>query len=325
MTDKEISDKEIRELHAKINNGTATDEEKLKFDIEYEKDPAKVDKAVGGIDIHKFRNELMNTPEYKATQAEFLQSKEAAKLDAKVLSGLQTLLSGVDIATGASQVRSAERGLRGLRRPSLPNIPRPDELLNQQIYQAQDQTQGIGRTLAPYDAAVRDAYSVDMANARTASGGQMGAYGAYGQGAVNRRNRAALQGIPLGEEVRRGNLQRLDNLAGMRQNIDQQNFRNQLSLSQLGLNQYNLEAQTLGQLGAVGRQNISNSLGTLATGMAPFISQGLTKRQTFDKTISDGVNDLNTRAGVNLDPYGYYKEGNFGDGYSGRTLAPYKK
>ena len=235
------------------------------------------------------------------------------------------MLSGVDIATGASQVRSAERGLRQLRRPSLPNIPRPDELLNQQIYQAQDQTQGIGRTLAPYDAAVRDAYSVDMANARTASGGQMGAYGAYGQGAVNRRNRAALQGIPLGEEVRRGNLQRLDNLAGMRQNIDQQNFRNQLSLSQLGLNQYNLEAQTLGQLGAVGRQNISNSLGTLATGMAPFISQGLTKRQTFDKTISDGVNDLNTRAGVNLDPYGYYKEGNFGDGYSGRTLAPYKK
>jgi len=314
---------ELRKLRERWQKDPAsiTDEEFIAFSKAMLRDErstiAKMDfKTVE--EFNAWKDEYMNTPEFKQRQLEFSRSEKAKNLEPQVLAGLQAVLSAADIATGLNQVRSSERQLRQLRRPSLPPIPRPDELLNQQIYQAQDQTQGIGRTLAPYDAAVRDAYAADLATARTASAGQAGAYGNYAQAAANRRYRAGLDAIPLAENIRRSNQGRLDSLLNMRQQVDQQNFRNRLELGRTALGQYNLEAQALGQLGAAGRQNISNSFNTLATGMAPFISRGLS-RTTIPQFVNQESDDLVRRSGFGFGKLFRKNKTSSGDYYDYRS------
>lgn len=300
MTDKEIEKLE-KELEQKIASGEATDEDIYEAAKKYG-DSSDVAKA-------RFDELVMKY----ATSEAGMGFMERAKLDTekgrvqpKVLAGLQTALGLFDATQSGRQIRESDRQLRGMRRPQLPAIPLPDELLNQQIGQAQRDTEGVAAATMPFRQQALDTYGADLAQARTASGGQAGIYGALGQGAANRRYRANMDLLPIQEGIRQNNRGRLDNLMGMRMQQGNQDFRNRMWRGQLDLNQYNMEQQMYGQLGAMGRSNMSRAVGDIALGMEPWLTHTAAKRsmpRTNREVVDDGIDNLIKRSSASYNSF----------------------
>ena len=202
---------------------------------------------------------FQSSPEYKQDLLDLSQSKESGKISQKLADGINLVLGGVDIGNSVAQIRESNKLLK-TRRPSRPTAPGRDQLLQQALRNAQENTFDTERAIAPVRAEIGDQYLNDIQGAKTASTGQAGAYGAYRQLAANRRNRAALQLAPIQDEIRRGQQARYDNLLGMRMDETNSMFRNQASLYPYDLEQYQNEQQAAGHLGATGRSNLRGSL-----------------------------------------------------------------
>lgn len=210
----------------------------------------------------EFGRKLQSTPAYKDRLLSIASKTKGSERAKRLSEGINLVLAGADIANSIAQIQASNQAAKA-RRPSRPAIPQRDIMLQQALRQSQEFNPNA--ILAPAEAQIQDQYQSDLANAKTASTGQAGAFGAYSQLAANRRNRAAMNLVPMQQELIQANQNRQDNLLGMRQNETQNMFQNQASLYNTDLYQYGLDQQNAAQLGAQGRENLRNSLYNLGS------------------------------------------------------------
>lgn len=222
---------------------------------------------------------LQSSPQYKDQTLSLAKDAEKGKLSDQLAQGIGLILGASDIGQSIAQIQASKKGLAGSRRPARPAIPQRDTQLANALRQSQESTNDAGRALAPSQAQIQDQYQNDLANARIASTGQAGAYGAYSQLAANRRNRSAMELVPIQDQIRREQQGRQDQLLGMRMQENQNMFDNQQQLYGQDLQQYNQDQQAYGQLGATGRSNLRNSLYGLGQQLAPAVADMYTKRK----------------------------------------------
>lgn len=212
--------------------------------------------------------EQLSSPVLKDKILQVAQETEAGKNFDKIAHGFNILLAGSDVAQSINQIQQAKSLRSTSRRPAAPAVPQRDQYLQQALRQAQEGTYNVSQALAPAQAEIGDQYRADLQNAKTAATGQAGAFGAYAQLAANRRTRAALNLVPLGNEVKQQNLQNYNHLLGLRQQETQNMYQNSLATYPYDLQQHQLEQQMAGHLGAQGNINLRNSVAELGGGLA---------------------------------------------------------
>jgi hypothetical protein len=239
--------------------------------------------------------QLQSNPVYKEKLVQITSDAKGKKVSDKLATGINLVLAGTDIANSINQVRQGDTAAKRSRRPSRPVIPQRDALLQQALSQSQQGTFDQERAIAPVRAEIQDQYQNDIANAKIASTGQAGAFGAYAQLAANNRNRAALNLAPIQDQIKAREQQRYDSLLGMRMDETQQMFGNQAQLYNQDLNQYNQDQQAAASLGSVGRENLRGSLYNLGSQIAPAIC-----RASADRRIRNLRNQLTAMYGDEL-------------------------
>lgn len=238
-------------------------------------------------------------------QAEQIESDQLAN---DFNGGLNIILGGLDIANSVRQIRAGEQQARRSKRPQKPAVPQRDVYLQAALRNAEEGTFDAARALAPIQADIYDQYLNDVNDAKIASGGQLGAYGAYRQLASDRKNRAAMQMAPIVDDIRRGQQARYDNLLGMRLDENQKRFQNQASLYPYELDQYNQDQQTAAALSSTGRRNLRNSMYNLAPQFGDSLASNRTRRK-YDRLRSqmsmygDDVADMVVKSNQKLDQY----------------------
>ena len=276
--------------------------------------------TIDGVE-NKVTSEQINNalPEFATTKAgqkhlaSMAQNKKLGQIS--VLAGQVASIAGQasDIKNSKEQIRVAKEGIAKLRKPQAPVIDGTDPALDQEIYDAQmgttDQSQLAASARAGYD----DVYNRDLNQARIASTGQAGAYGAMGQLASGRRNRAETRLAPEMNTIRRGEQERLRMLLNQREGQNARRSRQRQGLYNTELAQYNTEANALGSLMSTGLSNKRNawramgrSVSSLPTSIgAMFDRQGeqglpiLDMEQDFD--LMDYEEMINRNIGIN--PY----------------------
>lgn len=259
----------------------------------------------------------ISSPELKDKILQVAQETEAGQHFDKIAQGLNILLAGSDVAQSINQIAQSKNLQNKSRRPTTPAIPQRDQYLQQALRQTQEGNYGVSQALAPVQAEIGDQYRADLQNAKTASTGQAGAFGAYTQLAANRHNRAALDLVPLGNQVKQQNVQNYNQLLGLRQQETQNQYENSLATYPYDLQQYQLEQQMAGHLGAQGNINLRNAATELGGGLAKTLSDMKAKRR-YDaiRNLHDatGNGDMAVKANQTLDGYSGYN-GNYRPNY----------
>lgn len=219
------------------------------------------------------------------------KAEDIAKTDLgnKIASVLNTTLAAGDIISSTKQINEARRLARQSRRPSAPPALTRDPELQNAIAQAQQGNYDAARALEPAKLAIFDTYLSDIANAQTASTGQAGAFGALGQVASSRRNRGNINLAPIGDSITARNQSRLDNLLAMRLGENQAIQQSQAQNYAPDLRQYQLEQESIGGLGATGRQNMRQSLLNLGSQVPGMIA---------NQAISSRYNKMMANLGI---------------------------
>ncbi len=210
---------------------------------------------------------------YKDQTLELAKDAEQGKLSDQVTQGLNAVLAATDIATSLKQINQGKSLAANTVKPNKPRVPGRDPLLAQAINQAQLGTLDQSKALAPAQLQILDQYLSDINNAKVASSGQAGAYGSLAQVAANRRNRSALDLVPLADQIKAREQGRYDSLLGKRMYETQNNFDNQSQFYGTDLDQYNKDSQTAGNLSATGRVNYRNSLANLGQSIPDIVSK----------------------------------------------------
>jgi hypothetical protein len=222
---------------------------------------------------------LQSSPVYKEQMVKLATDRKGAAVSEKISTGINLILAGTDIANSINQIRASNQGSSRAKKPGRPAIPQRDQYLQQALRSAEEGTFDAARALAPAQAQITDQYQQDIADAKTASTGQAGAYGAYRQLAANRRNRAALNLAPIADDIRAREQARYDNLLGMRQAETQRMFDNSAQSYGQDLDQYNTEQQAAASLGSMGRQNLRGSLYNLGNQIGPAVGNYYSRRK----------------------------------------------
>jgi len=251
----------------------------------------------------------LSSPQVKDRILQVAQETEAGKNFNKLAEGLNILLAGTDITQSLNQIVQGKQIQSRSKRPTAPVIPQRDQYLQQALRNAQEGNYNVSQALAPAQAEIGDQYRTDLQNAKTASTGQAGAFGAYAQLAANRRNRASLGLVPLGNQVKQQNVENYNTLLGLRQQETQNQFNNQIATYPYDLQQYQLEQQMGGHLQAQGNQNLRNALPSFAGGLADVYSKIRAKRR-YDQIRNSmdmyGHGDTALKAQQTLDDHSGY-------------------
>lgn len=243
---------------------------------------------------------LIRFPEQKEKYIEEAKELGKAKATEKVANAIDVALSIGDIATSAAQIKESKNLQRKLSRPTQPVALTADPLLKQAIAEAQQGTFDTYRQLAPAQQAILDQYLSDLNQAKTASTGQAGAYGALGQVASIRRGRGIQQLAPMADSIRAREQARLDNLIGMKLNENQAIQQSQSQFYPQDLYQHRFDQQQAGSLGATGRLNMRNSLANLGEHSAGAFGDWWNRRQ-FDKLKSQtALGDIALKDGTKV-------------------------
>jgi hypothetical protein len=278
---KNVSDEEMKHFAsysqdidevklAKIRNKMST-EEGLK-NLTDEDVTAYIDEA----------KKALSSDTYKDQTLELAKEAEQGKISEKVAQGLNLALAGSDIATSLSQIQQGKNLASKSIRPRKPGVPGRDPLLAQAINDATQGTLDQSKALAPAQLQILDQYLSDLNQAKSVSGGQSGQYAALGQVASNRRNRAALDLVPMADQIKAREKGRLDNLIGMRMNETQNNFNNQSQFYGTDIDQYNRDQQAAGSLSSTGRVNLRNSMANFGQSIPDIVAK-LSTDQKYSK------------------------------------------
>jgi hypothetical protein len=227
--------------------------------------------------IEEGRKELASD-KYKEDVLDIAKEAESGRTSEAIRTGLNTLLAAGDIVASVQQIAESNKLLNQSKKPGRPSVPGRDPYLQQALSQAQQGSFDQSRALAPAQQGIQNQYLSDLNNAQIASTGQAGTYGALAQVAANRRNEANVGLIPIADQLRQQEKQRLDSLVGMRMNETQNQFQNQAQFYPQDLAQYNLDQQAAGALGATGRSNLRTSMANFGQ-QIPEASNYLTNRK----------------------------------------------
>jgi len=241
---------------------------------------------------------MLTSPENKEKVLGLAQKVEQGKISQNVRMGLNLALAGTDIATSLQQIKKGNQITQNARRPVRPPVLQRDQLLANALADAGNNRNDVTRALLPAQQGINDAYQADLANARTAAGGQAGAYGAYAQSAVNRRNQANLNLVPLGDQVRRENQRRYDSLVGQHVQEGEAINASQGRFYPEDLYQYNLNQQMGAGLGQTGRYNLRTSLTGLAQQLPGAIGNLATNAKyndIYNRMIAQGYGTDNAK------------------------------
>jgi len=233
-------------------------------------------KSLTDEDVSNYLDEAkkaLTSDEYKDQTIELAKDAEQGKLSEKITQGLNLALAGSDIATSLAQISKGNDLASKIQRPNRPTVPGRDPYLQQALNQAQLGTLDQSKALAPAQLQILDQYLSDINNAKQVSSGQAGVYGALGQEAANRRNRAALNLVPLADQIKAREQENYNNLLGMRMNETQNNFHDQAELYPIDLAQYNRDSQIAGNLAATGRVNLRESLAKAGQSIPDIVSK----------------------------------------------------
>lgn len=234
-------------------------------------------------DFDSFLNEarkMLTTGKYKEDTLDLAKQAQQGKLAKNITTGLNTLLASGDIALSGRQIAQSNALQKNAVRPSRPAPLQRDYLLQNALSQASNTDPS--RALAPAQLQIQDQYLSDLNNAKTASGGQAGAYGAYAQTAANRRDQANLGLVPIADQIRRQNQARYDQLLGERLNENRAINQSQSQFYPQDLYQYGLDRQLSANLGQIGRQNMRSSITGLAAQIPGALSGYLTNQKYDD-------------------------------------------
>lgn len=225
---------------------------------------------------------LLTDPAYRESIIDLAKEAEQGKLSEKLTTGLNIALAGTDIIQSIGQVNQAKAASRRTRRPSRPAPLTASPELANAIQQAQVGNFDAARQLAPAQLAILDNYLSDINTAKTASTGQASTFGALGQVASNRRNRANLELAPIADRITARNQSRLDDLLALKL---QENANIQQSQSQFypqDLSQYQFDLESANNQRNAGLSNLRGSIDTLATQLPQTIAKMATQRRYND-------------------------------------------
>lgn len=270
--------KDILNILSKISKGeklSVDDNKALTEFLAYTENPDKLpqDKQAEFDSASALANEMsdsiqayVSSDTYKKAQESIQKQIKADKITGATAEILNLGLSIGDLVTSGNQIRSADRGISNLKRPSIPTPPGVDPALSQALVGAErDINLAPGRAIGPAQLQVMDQYLKDINTAKTASTGQASNFGALAQVASTRRNRASQSLAPIAEQARQNAIGNRNNLLGIKGNQRQNDFSNRLAATRLQEDRYNRDAQALGALGSAGRTNRQTAFNNLAS------------------------------------------------------------
>lgn len=309
--------KEYLRLIRKVRSGEALSKDELKYVVEFKQDvdTGAIEKIQNSAEFKKLSPEeqgelttqaldastklLFQDPRYKEDLVGLAEEAERGELSEKLTTGLNLALAGTDIITSAQQVKQGNRRSSRTRRPSQPAPLTPEPALQQAIAQAQNGDYSAVRALAPAQLAILDNYLSDINNAKTASTGQAGSYGANTQVASSRRNRASQELAPIGDAITARNQNRLDNLIATKIGENQAIQQSQAQFYPYELDQYQFDLNSANNQINAGMGNLRSSVGQLASLLPETIAKYSTRKRYNDiyNSMSQYGDEIATMAG----------------------------
>ncbi len=259
---REISDEDAEFLmsHTPQNN-TELEDLRAKMDAAQQRGiiPKDLDVQIA----FKAMERYMQSDSYKDHLAGMIADQKAGKLNDRLTGALNLALAGSDVAQALNQNRQAKNAYDKSVKPVRPSPISADQNLQYALRQGQEGTYDVSRQLAPAQAASNDQYLEDIQNAKTASAGQSGAFGAYTQAAANRRNRAGLEQSALGSQIMQQNRQNYNSLLGLKQQENQNIFNSQVATYPTDMRQYQLEQEAAANLANKSYVNLNRGVNSL--------------------------------------------------------------
>lgn len=285
---KDIDLKKYFAIVQKVQSGTAVNDDEAKYLMEHvphgeeelkilnEKIEAAKESGIVPKDLNEqaafqAAQVFMQSPVYKSQMAKMISDADAGKLSDRLTSAFNIALAGGDVAQSVNQINQSKNLSDRSQRPGRPAPIVADQNLAQALRQAQEGTYDVSKQLAPAQAQAQDQYNADITNAKTASTGQAGAFGAYAQAAANRRNRAGLEQSALGSQIMQQNREQYNQLLGLKQQENQNIFQSRAYAYPSDLNQYQNEQQMAATLGQYGNTNLRNA----GANLGQYITQGV--------------------------------------------------
>ncbi len=223
----------------------------------------------------EFKKTIVNN---KEAVLDNLESIAKTKTGQAVVAGINTLLAGGDLIQSQQQINKFKSESRKSRRPGRPPV------LERDPYLAAAKADALQESYAPSvaeraaSAGIQEAYQGDIANAKVASGGQAGAFGAYGQAASSRRGRRTLEMAPTINDIEMQRKGRIDRLAGQSAAENQAINQSASQYYPTDLRQYQFEQEQLANLGQAGYGNRRVATGELAAQIPGLANQFITER-----------------------------------------------
>jgi hypothetical protein len=217
------------------------------------------------------------------------QLLEAAKKDIKnnnVANVVGFIADTIDLGISGEQIRQSNKALREIKSPKGIAPFRLSETIQRAITNAQEQLRPafIDAQIAPASNQIKEGFSQDIEQAKIASGGQAGSFGAYGQVAANRRNRGAASLVPMRAQLQAEANKGLSDAARLELAESQGIASTDAARAGLDYQRYVDESTAAGELGASGRLNRRNSLRSLL-GKIPDQMQNNSDLQSLDKQL----------------------------------------
>ena len=250
------------------------------------------------------------------------------RLGDKAFSNFMTLGANImDINTSRQQINKADLLEDQLKKPSIYTPTRGDENLRTAISDAQRGIYDNKVQLAPAELVNMENYFNDLNNAKIASTGQAGQYGALAQGASLRRQRGGNQIAAMNAGLISDKQKRYDSLVGMQLENNAGFEGRMLGANQLQLADYYKQAEANALLGSTGRSNMRNSIyNVLPTISDTYKNTRALGRDEYGTSASDNINKFGSMIGggiQNLFSKGYQPYDEFGLSQFRGNASPY--
>ena len=197
----------------------------------------------------------------------------------------------MDIGISSNQIKAANDAERSLKKPELTQLSRDDRRIKEALTDAQGSIYDTRAQLAPAELALMENYFNDLNNARVASGGQAGLYGAGAQAASLRNQRGALGLAAINDKIINNNKDRYNRLVDLDARNNQVFYNNSLAQDEMMLNDYYRHADANALLGSTGRANMRDSIYG-AAGLIPNIYNNLDAIGRADYDGSSAYDDI---------------------------------
>lgn len=234
------------------------------------------------------------SPAYKQQILTALQKAETEDYTGKLKSAMEIAIGATNMAVGAKQLSAYNKLAKESTKPAAPGMPveTPDyqaarRAVQQSIYQP-----SIAQKAA--EAGIKETYQAELQNAKTAAGGQAGAYGALAQSAATRRGRRQVELAPQIAQIEAENRRNLINFGADSQRLQQQQYGNAVNMYQQQMQNYADQQKTLGGLRSAGEQNVL-AAGTQMLQQVPSIAGDRRIQQKYDTL-------RNQLLGMSVDP-----------------------